>query len=95
VVIGSVAEGKARAESDLDLLLVLRHGAPCRSDYAWWDRAIAPLLDERQQRFPIQPLFIARTSLATTEPHLRRAIDSALVLWDPEGMLDDQPRPGA
>lgn len=88
-VIGSVAEGRARDESDVDVVLVLREGEPRRSDYEWWDATIAPKLP-RAPGFPIQPLFIARASLATTEPHLREALIRRLPLWDPERMFDDQ-----
>jgi predicted nucleotidyltransferase len=96
IVIGSVAEGRARDESDLDLLLIVRTGLPKRSDYEWWDREVEPLLHRgRDRRFPIQPVFIGRDSLSTTEPHMRRAIDSGIVLWDPEALLDDQRRTGS
>ncbi len=88
-VIGSVAEGRARDGSDVDVVLVLREGDPCRSDYAWWDDTIAPGLAPAT-RYPVQPLFIARGSVATREPQLRHALDHRLPLWDPERIFDDQ-----
>lgn len=93
-VIGSVAEGCARDQSDLDLVLVLREGEPRRSDYEWWESEVAPALGV-QQRFPTSPVFIARTSLATIEPNLRRALDRGIALWDPEGRLHDESNPRA
>jgi hypothetical protein len=89
VVIGSVAEGCARDASDLDLLLVLREGSPCRADYRWWDAAVEPQIGATA-RFPVAPLFVGRSALGTGEPKLRSALDRALVLWDPEGLFDDQ-----
>jgi len=88
MVIGSIAEGRARDESDIDVVIVLRDRLPTRADYRWWDKEVAPLLATR--RFPVQPLVIARASLATTEPHLRRALDSGIALWDPEGCFHDE-----
>jgi len=70
-VIGSVAEGRARDGSDVDLVLVLDHGSPERGDYSWWDREVAPRLASDGGRFPVQPLFVARTALDTREPHSR------------------------
>jgi len=88
VVIGSVAEGRARDESDLDVVLVLGSGSPTRADYAWWDREVEALLRPAGDgRFPLQPVFIGRAALTTTEPHLRRALDTGIVLMDPEGLL--------
>jgi hypothetical protein len=96
MVIGSVAEGRARDRSDLDLVIVLREGEPRRGDYRWWDAEVAPGLDEPDDgRFPVQPLIIARASLGTTEPHLRQALATGLPLWDPERVLRDQPEAGA
>jgi predicted nucleotidyltransferase len=89
-VIGSVARGCARDESDVDVVLVLRSGAPRRADYTWWDEEIAPRL-ARDRRFPVQPLFIARASVATAEPNLRSALDEGVTVWDPEGIFDDEP----
>ena len=87
-VIGSVAEGRARDDSDLDLLLVLHEGSPRRADYAWWDERVEPRLpDASGVRFPLQPVIVGRDSLATSEPNLRAALESALPLWDPEGVL--------
>jgi len=86
IVIGSVAEGRARDGSDLDLLLVLRDGSPRRSDYDWWDAEIQPRLP-RSNRFPVQPIFVGEHSLATEEPHLRDALARGLSIWDPEGLL--------
>lgn len=87
-VIGSVAEGRARDESDLDLLLVLREAEPRRTDYAWWDDQVEPNLPLRSgERFPIQPVIVGRASLATSEPNLRAALQSALPLWDPEDLF--------
>ncbi|MCC6765709.1 MAG: nucleotidyltransferase domain-containing protein [Deltaproteobacteria bacterium] len=88
-VVGSVAEGRARDASDVDVVLVLREGEPRRSDYDWWDDAVLPFLAPAR-RFPVQPVFIARESLATTEPNLRRALASCIPLWDPEGVFDDE-----
>ena len=88
-VIGSVAAGCARDESDLDLLVVLRDGEPRRTDYAWWDDTVTPHL-QRERRFPVQPVLIARASVGTDEPHLRTALETAVVLWDPERLLHDQ-----
>jgi predicted nucleotidyltransferase len=91
LVIGSVAAGRARDQSDVDLLLVLRSGTPQRADYRWWDSEVAPRLGlDAQGRFPIAPLIVARTALATTEPHLRRALAEAIAVWDPLRVLDDQ-----
>ena len=89
-VIGSVAEGRARDGSDVDLLLILRAGTPSRGDYVWWDGAVASRLPPVGARFPLQPVFVGRTALATTEPNLRRALRSKLVLWDPEALFNDQ-----
>ena len=88
-VIGSVAEGCARDQSDLDLVLVLREGEPRRSDYEWWEAEVAPALGT-QTRFPAAPVFIARTRLATVEPNLRHALDRGIPLWDPEGRFRDE-----
>ena len=92
-VIGSVAEGRARDGSDIDLVLVLRTGAPMRSDYRWWDDSIAAVLSE--EPFPLQPVFVSRGSVRTEEPRLRRAIANAIPIWDSEDLFDDQSRPGA
>ena len=89
MVIGSVAEGRARDESDIDLVLVLRHGTPERADYEWWETAVRPRLGEG--RFPVQPVIVGRDALGTTEPNLRRALDIGMVVWDPEGLFHDQP----
>jgi hypothetical protein len=87
-VIGSVAEGTARDESDLDLLIVLREGGPCRGDYRWWDEQVAPRLSGGgAERFPVQPVIVARESLDTSEPNLRGALRCAIPLWDPDGLL--------
>lgn len=86
IVIGSVAEGRARDESDLDLVLVLREGEPRRADYRWWDEYVGPLLPDGG-RFPVQPIFIAEHSLKTDEPNLRAALRRGLPLWDPDGIL--------
>ena len=90
-VIGSVADGRARDGSDIDLVLVLRQGEPVRRDYAWWDREVEPRLTNDRAGFPVQPLFVARSALRTNEPHLRRALATGIPLWDPEGMFHDQP----
>lgn len=95
MVIGSVADGRARDTSDVDLLLVLRHGLPRRSDYTWWDETVAPRLGMDEARFPIQPVIVGRAALARAEPHLAAALRHGIVVWDPEGLFDDQPRPGA
>lgn len=88
VVIGSVAAGRARDESDIDVVVVLSQGLPSRSDYRWWDTAVAPGLGAPAGApFPVQPLFIGRSALATTEPHLRQALDAGIPLWDPESLL--------
>ena len=89
VVIGSVAEGLARDESDVDVVLVLADEAPRRAHYRWWDVEVAPRLP-RKPRFPVQPIFIGRESVHTEEPTLRAALEHGLRLWDPEGLLDDQ-----
>jgi len=94
MVIGSVAEGRARDESDLDLLLVLRAGAPRRDDYRWWDTHVAPRLGSTS-RFPVSATFIGRDALATSEPNLRGALDAGIVLWDPEGVFGDESQPRA
>jgi Nucleotidyltransferase domain len=91
-VIGSVAEGRARDASDIDVVIVLRTGEPCRSDYRWWETEVVPGLDEPADgRFPVQPVIIARGSLATDEPHLRAALAHGIALWDPEHLLGDEP----
>jgi hypothetical protein len=88
MVIGSVAEGRAGDASDIDVVVVLREGVPARADYRWWDGEVAPRL--AAARFPVQPLVIGRASLGTAEPHLRRALDGGIPLWDPEGCFDDE-----
>ena len=88
-VIGSVAEGCARDQSDLDVVLVLREGEPCRSDYEWWEAEVVPGLGS-QECFPAAPVFIARSSLGTVEPNLRHALDRGIPLWDPEGRFRDE-----
>lgn len=91
MVIGSVAAGAARDESDIDLILVRRTGEPKRADYDWWDAEVAPGLGpSRGVRFPVQPIVISRQALATSEPNLRHALRSGIVLWDPEGLFRDQ-----
>jgi len=90
MVIGSVAEGQARDASDIDLVLVLAEGDPRRADYDWWDTEVRPMLPG-DKRFPVQPVFISRASVRTTEPQLRRALDGGLRLWDPEDVFHDQP----
>jgi predicted nucleotidyltransferase len=88
MVIGSVAEGRAGDQSDIDLLLVLREGAPARADYRWWDERVAASLPDRDDaRFPVEPLFVGRSALRTNEPHLRNALRSGLPVWDPEGLF--------
>lgn len=92
MIIGSVAAGRARDESDIDLLLVLRQGSPRRTDYQWWDENVqARLLGGGPQRFPVQPLIISRQSLSTREPNLRSALDTGIPIWDPEALFHDQP----
>lgn len=87
-VIGSVAEGRARDDSDLDLLLVLHEGSPRRADYTWWDEQVEPYLPYGSGLcFPVQPVIVGRDSLATCEPNLRAALQKALPLWDPQGIL--------
>ncbi len=93
-VIGSVAEGRARDASDIDVLLVLREGGPTRADYRWWDQAVAPRLAHGPS-FPVEPIFVAHASLRTDEPNLRAALRSAYPLWDPENVFDDQSEPRA
>lgn len=92
MVIGSVARGEAHDRSDMDVLVVLREGLPRRSDYDWWERSVAPRLGALAARpFPVEPLIVGRSALATSEPNLREALASGIRLWDPEGVLDDQP----
>lgn len=96
MVIGSVADGRARDGSDIDLVCVLDRGDPRRADYRWWDEEVQPRLGTHAgERFPVQPVIIARRSLATAEPHLRRALARGIPLWDPEGLFHDQPEPRA
>ncbi|MFM7143834.1 MAG: nucleotidyltransferase domain-containing protein [Alphaproteobacteria bacterium] len=90
MLVGSVAEGRARDDSDLDVLLVLRSGTPRRADYAWWDERIAPAVAFGDGRFPVQPLFVSRGSLRTCDESLRHALDAGLPLWDPEGLFGDE-----
>jgi len=90
MVIGSVAAGRARDTSDIDLVLLLRSGQPVRADYHWWEREVAPALVV-DDRFPVQPLFVASTALLTREPNLHAALAAGIHLWDPEGLFDDQP----
>jgi len=90
MVIGSVAAGRARDTSDIDVVLLLRGGEPVRAHYRWWEREVAPALAV-DDRFPVQPLFVAQTALRTTEPNLRAALASGIRLWDPERLFDDQP----
>lgn len=89
VVIGSVAEGCARDESNIDVVLVLTDEEPRRAHYRWWDHEVAPQLP-RGERFPVQPIFIGRESVHTREPTLHAALARGIRLWDPEGLLDDQ-----
>jgi predicted nucleotidyltransferase len=92
MIIGSASEGRARDASDLDLLVVLADGGPRRSDYDWWEREISPRLPSaRDGRFPVQPIVIGQSALATTEPNLRRAMRRGLAVWDPEGLFGDEP----
>lgn len=92
MVIGSVAEGRARDESDIDLLLVLHSGTPQRSDYRWWDAEVKTRLGlAADRRFPVEPVIVGRDSLSTTEPNLRGALRTGIVVWDPEDVFDDQP----
>lgn len=86
MVIGSAAEGRAHDRSDLDLLLVLNEGSPRRGDYAWWDREVAPHV-ARPGPFPIHPVIVGRSALATREPNLRQALRRGLPLWNPEGVF--------
>ena len=96
IVIGSVAEGCARDASDIDVVVVLSVGEPRRTDYRWWDAHVVPGLDEPADgRFPVQPVIIARASLATDEPHLRAALANGIPLWDPEHLVDDEPEAAA
>jgi predicted nucleotidyltransferase len=96
MVIGSVADGRARDASDIDLVVVLDTGLPRRADYAWWDEAVAPALPAfAGDRFPVHPVLIGRSALHTTEPNLRRALANGIPLWDPEGIFHDQPPPRA
>ena len=95
MVIGSVATGSARDDSDIDLVLVLRDGQPTRADYAWWDRSVRGPLEITSDRFPIQPVFVGRSALSTREPHLRTALETGFVLWDPQGVFHDQSQPRA
>jgi hypothetical protein len=88
MVIGSVADGTAGDASDIDVVVVLREGAPTRADYRWWDDEVAPHLPGG--RFPVQPVIIARASVRTAEPHLRRALATGVPLWDPEECFHDQ-----
>lgn len=91
MVIGSVAEGRARDGSDIDVVLVLRKDSPRRADYRWWDADVAPRLARLPKgRFPLQPVIIGRQSLRTTEPHLRQALATGLPVWDPGRLFDDQ-----
>ena len=80
-VIGSVAEGRARDGSDIDLVLILGEGSPERGDYSWWDRDVEPRLASDGGRFPVQPLFVARAALDTREPHLAAALRGGIPLW--------------
>lgn len=92
LVIGSVAEGRARDDSDIDLVLVLASGTPRRADYSWWESEVVPRLGlERGGRFPIQPVIVGREAVETTEPNLQRAFRTSLRLWDPGGIFNDQP----
>ncbi len=95
LLVGSVAEGRARDDSDVDVLLVLRSDSPKREHDAWWDRAIAPRLEADDRRYPIEPLFVARRSLRTSDPELRHALLVGIPLWDPEGLFGDESRPRA
>lgn len=94
MVIGSVADGCARDESDLDLLVVLKRGTPRRADYEWWDREVRPRLGERR-RFPVEPVIVGLSALASDEPHLRRALHEGIVIWDPGGVFHDQSQAGS
>ncbi len=96
IVIGSVAEGRARDASDIDVVVVLKVGEPRRGDYRWWVADVLPgLAEPLDGRFPVQPVIIARASLATDEPHLRAALASGISLWDPEHLVGDEPEAAA
>ncbi len=89
-VIGRVADGRVRDESDIDLLLlVLREGTPRRSDYEWWNVAVVPGLGAG--RFPVEPTIIGSQSIATDEPNLsrsRKRLKAIAVLLDEEAFAD-------
>lgn len=88
MVIGSVAAGRARDSSDIDLLVVLREGTPQRADYDWWDREVAPHVGHRPgERFPVAPVIVGRTAIGTSEPNLREALAHGIVLWDPHSVF--------
>lgn len=96
IVIGSVAEGRARDASDIDVVVVLNAGEPRRADYQWWDAHVVPGLDEPADgRFPVQPVIIGRASLETEEPHLRAALAIGIPLWDPDHLVGDKPEAAA
>ena len=78
------------------MVVVLREGQPRRADYRWWDAHVVPGLDEpADRRFPVQPVIVARSALATDEPHLSRALAHGISLWDPEHLLGDEPEAAA
>ena len=89
MVIGSVAQGRARDLSDIDLVMVLRDERPTREHYRWWDHTVSEQVASGA-RYPIQPLFVARTALDTDEPHLRTALAAGFHLWDPEHIFHDE-----
>ena len=93
IVIGSVADGRARDASDIDVVLVLAVEEPRRAHYRWWETEVAPRLP-LAARFPVQPIFIGRGSVRTQEPTLRDALARGIRLWDPEGLLDDESSTG-
>lgn len=90
LVIGSVAEGQAGDSSDIDILLVLDEGMPRRADYRFWDEQVAPRAG--RFRFPVQPIFIGRGSVRTSEPNLAAAIRRGILLWDQAGLFPRRKR---
>ena len=59
VLFGSAARGELRADSDIDLLIVLGQGAKVtRGNYSLWDAEVGELADEHFGRRVVSPHFV-------------------------------------
>ena len=76
--------------------------SPARGDAADHDRGASAAADQGRQpalegveALGQPPVFIARASVTTDEPHLRAALATGISLWDPEHLVDDEPETSA